>query len=685
MQGHEFFKQIAGRPPFTRLDPRMAAFFRSYLENEKAVRFGDQWVVNTHFPPYPGRAFDRLAEQFGLLGDADRRRLFSVTLAVTNRCPFNCWHCYNAGRSQTDVPLPTLRQVAHELLDLGAVVVTLTGGEPLLRRDLEELVAGFDARCSLILGTTGAGLTRERAAALKAAGLFGVGISLDSDQPEEHDRLRGRAGAYQMAVAAVGVAREAGLYPYVVTVATHELLPRERFIPFLWHARDIGALEVHLMEPSATGNLAGNTGALLSAAERQQLIEYQREAARDESLPIVSSLAYLESASAFGCGAGLTHLYIDGSGEVCPCNLVPLSFGNVTREPLAAILARMGQHFVRPRTGCVGRTLARHTRGGPHPLPPEQSCGICGAHLPAEHPLPVFFELQSHPSARVGRAELEQAYNQVGEVYDNFWLSEAAGPIEALAGLVDWRGVDRVFEAGCGTGYGTALLTSRAGHVLAVDLSAGMQQQAQARLSALGCANVEFRLGDALAALRETGGWDVVFSSWVLGYIPLQPFLEAAARALRPGGQLAFVVHRDGSPREATGLFAELVAEQPDALEKQVAFDFPADAARVRALLAQAGLDVVHLAEGEIVFRCADAPAVLEHLLKSGAGTAFHEALAPAWRAALTERFLSRLAARHAGETEIPVPHEYVICVARKPGPDEIRTASALAMPSSLA
>jgi hypothetical protein len=87
MRGDEFFAEVAHRPPFTKLHPQVAAFFKDYLANEKAVRFGGRFVVNTNFPPFPSRAFENLAEGFRSLGDAGQRRLFSVTLAVTTGAP----------------------------------------------------------------------------------------------------------------------------------------------------------------------------------------------------------------------------------------------------------------------------------------------------------------------------------------------------------------------------------------------------------------------------------------------------------------------------------------------------------------------------------------------------------------------------------------------------------------------
>lgn len=118
MRGDEFFAEISKRVPFTKLHPSVAAFFKDYFRQEKVVRFGDRFVVNTNFPPYPSGAFDRLTELFGELGDAATRLLYSVTVAVTNRCPFNCWHCYNAGRSQADMPLADVQTLARRRRDL---------------------------------------------------------------------------------------------------------------------------------------------------------------------------------------------------------------------------------------------------------------------------------------------------------------------------------------------------------------------------------------------------------------------------------------------------------------------------------------------------------------------------------------------------------------------------------------
>lgn len=668
MKGEDFYLRMATTPPWTRLHPRLGEAFRQYLAGEKAVSFGSRLVVNTHFPPYPSRAFDHMADQF--LEIPRDRRLYSVTLAVTNRCSFNCWHCYNAGRDQRDVPLDELRNLAGRLQDLGAVMIDLTGGEPLLRQDLEGICRSFDDRSCLIIGTTGWGLTPSRAQALREAGAFGIGISLDSADESEHDRLRGREGAFRAALRALDVAAGAGLYPYVVSVATREFLSPNRFMSFMDFAANAGAREVHLLEPCPAGRLAGRSDVVLTAEERSRIVEYQHDVARREDLPILSTFTYLEGEDAFGCGAGLTHLYVDGSGELCPCNLVPLSFGNVTKEPLEAILDRMGRYFLLPRPSCVGRILTPLVGEATLPTPPDVSCSLCEQHLPKEHPLPKLFRARQEAHAAAGKTEVAEAYDHVHADYDQFWLSEAGKPVEDLVRRLHLRGSEHVFEAGCGSGFGTALLAKDlrgGGSLTAVDISGGMLEAARRRLNSLALQNVRFKLGDAAEVLAAMSRMDVVFSSWVLGYIPVAPFFATAAGALVRSGRLAFVVHRENSPRRESEIFVQLIARDPSVLLKQVAFDFPRDARHVRELLAAANLEPEEVWEGSCVFRYGTAEGVLEHLLKSGAGTVFYEAVDPARRKGLTQEFLKMVRKSTGPGRDFEVRHDYVACVARKP------------------
>ena len=670
MKGDVFFRRYASQPPFSRMHPAIASFFMDYLSNEKVVSFGDKFILNTQFPPYPSRAFDNLAEHFNAIGDTGNRQLYSVTLAVTNRCRYNCWHCYNAGRSQADMPLAVMKKLIRDIQSLGAVMITVSGGEPLLRNDLEEIAASFDDSSCLILNTTGDGLTHARARALRESGIFGVGISLDSIDAEEHDRMRGKPGAFLTALKGLSIAADNGLYPYVIAVASHEFLQPENFREFMKFASENGAREVHILEPIAAGKLSGKTDVLLDATDRQAILDYQKAISRDETLPILSTFLYLESPAAFGCGAGLTHLYIDGSGEVCPCNLVPLSFGNIQSQPLEEILNKMGTCFTKPRTACVGRVLAKHFPLEGLLASPEISEKICAGQLSQTHPLPRFFEIRAQAQEKVGEHELRTAYNQIHDSYDEFWLKEAAAPIEELIGRLPLQNGDTVIEAGCGTGYATVRLARKISPqsiVTAVDISEGMLTEARRRAQQENMNNIKFICGDALQILKIAAPFDVVFSSWVLGYIPLKPFFTAAGAALSQGGHLGVVVHKENSPQEPLEIFGELIAEAPSALLKAVSFDFPRDMEHLKNETKQAGLNLLQIWEGNITFRYHSPEEVLEHLLKSGAGTAFYDALDPRRSKSLEARFLEILASRHQGQSHFDVVHDYISCIAMKP------------------
>jgi MoaA/NifB/PqqE/SkfB family radical SAM enzyme/SAM-dependent methyltransferase len=666
-----FLEQASALPVFARLDPRLAVFLTDHLVPRLVTRFGDQWVLSTHLPPFPSLAFARLLDQIA----ADRPgqpRLHSVTLGVTNRCPYRCWHCYNAGRLAQDLPVALLRQAVAHLQERGLVMLALSGGEPLLRDDLEELVAGVDPGSCVTVNTTGYGLTPQRAAALRQAGVFALGVSLDAPDAATHDRLRGHPGAWATARQALALAADAGLFPYAIAVATRQFLQPEVFWPYLEVASAAGAREVHLLEPCPTGRLEGHAEVALAASERQLLRDYQRQVDARPELPAISSLAQLEAADAFGCGAGASYLYLDGSGEVCPCNLVPLSFGNFAHEPLPVILDRMRAQFPRPRCRCLGQVLAPQLPAGPRPLPLPAARALCATHLPADGPLPAYAQIQAElhgdgaaPGA-IGATELRAAYDQVHADYDAFWVAQAGTPVRHLVQELAAVGpFQRGLEAGCGTGFATALLLpllAPAGRLLAVDLSPQMLAQARRRLGA--AAGVSWRCGDALAELAQAQDLDLVFTSWVLGYIPRRPFLAAAAAALRPGGRLALVVHRDGSPREPLELFAALVALDPSVLQRQVRFDFPAAAQQLAEELAAAGFALSWGRTGEVRFACPGSRGVVEHLLKSGAGTAFHDAVDPARRGALMAEFERRLTQLHPTETTIDVVHDYIAVIA---------------------
>lgn len=372
--------------------------------HERILPTGRGYLVSSFLPPIPSRAFEQLfratpgeATRFEEHTQARRTAPISLFMAVTGRCAYRCWHCSAADQAgASDPSLEQLRGVLAQLQDMGTSILGLTGGEPLLRADLEDLVAAIDDRSVSILYTSGMGLTRERAKGLASAGLFAAGISLDRTEAATFDAMRGHAGAWEAAVAAVDHFRSAGgVHVMVQCVADPAFLARGEHEALARLAKQIGAHEIRFLEGMPAGRLSecGPDG-LLSASDREVLLRFQRRANWSSRYPKVTVFAHTESAEMFGCGAATQHAYLDARGHLTPCDFVPLGFGNAFEEPISDLWKRMNQAMGVPRSRCLAFEVRDYLRqrGPGRPLPLEDSLAVCGQ-CQKEPRLPRFYRL----------------------------------------------------------------------------------------------------------------------------------------------------------------------------------------------------------------------------------------------------------------------------------------------------
>ena len=374
LQIMRMFARMTGRVPTSHL-----WYLLRRLRFEKPHRFNGQIHINTFFPPYPSQAFDRFCQAL-----IDRRRVpYSTYLAATSACPFHCPHCSYAGRPAGQMSREQMLDVIGQIKSLGTCTLGLTGGEPLLREDLEELIGATAPEMVCVVFTSGYGLDAPRARSLAAAGVCCVTIGLESADAATHDRIRGRAGSFASAESAVQACLQSGIYTAVSTVGTRERIAAGELDSIYALARKWGVGEFRVLAPVATGAWARCGTQMLTPQELQALRDFHIGHNRCRGGPAVVCNAYLESNELFGCGAGFHHLFIDATGQVCPCDLTPLSFGDVTAEPLAAIWQRMAMYFPLPRCGCMMAKVAREMDvDGPTeplrlPLPREKSERLC--------------------------------------------------------------------------------------------------------------------------------------------------------------------------------------------------------------------------------------------------------------------------------------------------------------------
>lgn len=261
--------------------------------------------------------------------------LRTLDFELTYACPLACAQCY-ADRGEALRSLWTLERfvpVAKEARKLGAIHLNLSGGEPLLRRDLEGFVAqGAALGFFVSLCTSGYRLTQERLRALEQAGLDLLILSLDSLDPLEHDRNRGLPGLWEEVVGIIACARKFRFQVMINTVATRERLLSGALREMALWARARG-VPLNLTVPTPQGRWRHHPEVLLTPEERRLFLELLRE-------PGVRS-DFLGSYTGIGCPAGGEKLSLDPQGQVRACVLLPRVYGSVFEESLAGIWRRV--------------------------------------------------------------------------------------------------------------------------------------------------------------------------------------------------------------------------------------------------------------------------------------------------------------------------------------------------------
>lgn len=137
-----------------------------------------------------------------------------VVWNTTKRCNLYCEHCYAAADDEgapNELSTAEGKALIDDLAEYGVPVLLFSGGEPMVREDLPELIEyAADSGVRPVLSTNGTLLTRENARELKEAGLKYAGVSVDG-LPERNDRIRGEKGAFDAAVRGIEACLDVGL------------------------------------------------------------------------------------------------------------------------------------------------------------------------------------------------------------------------------------------------------------------------------------------------------------------------------------------------------------------------------------------------------------------------------------------------------------------------------------------
>lgn len=325
---------------------------------------------------------------------------------TTKACNLQCKHCRavpQKGLGPTDLSTVEAMAMMDAIAEIAKPVFILSGGEPLYRPDIFELASyGRALGFRMALATNGTLVTHDVVEQVQRAGISRVSISLDGAWPSTHDRFRGVPGAWNDAVRGIRLLRQGGISVQInSTVAKHNVAELDEMLSL---SLELGcdALHIFMLVPVGCG-LELAESAMLPATEyervlhwfydrskevsidlkatcaphyfrvRAQRIMTEREQG-DRSTPFVAHGTRLHAAPdpaggqplssmTRGCLAGTAVCFVSQRGEVYPCGYLPVSAGNVRRQPFREIWA--------------GADVFQNLR---NPSGLEGKCGACRFH-----------------------------------------------------------------------------------------------------------------------------------------------------------------------------------------------------------------------------------------------------------------------------------------------------------------
>ena len=279
---------------------------------------------------------------------------FLIVWDITYACNLRCKHCYsNAGKPLVDeLTTEEALKVMDILGEAGVVAVAFSGGEPLMRRDLYELIdRAKEYEMQVSIATNGTLLTKEEVRRLKEHGVDFLQISLDGTK-ETHERFRGIPGIYERTLEGIRNAVDAGITTCIAMTATK--LNYHDVPAVMDLAEELGVQYFMLYNFVPTGR--GGIGLDISAEEREKLLELLWDRLGKSAVNFLSTAPYyarvaLQHGECYllthfynvrlggrltqladfigGCGAGRFYMSLKPNGDMQPCVFLPIKLGNI--------------------------------------------------------------------------------------------------------------------------------------------------------------------------------------------------------------------------------------------------------------------------------------------------------------------------------------------------------------------
>jgi heme b synthase len=297
---------------------------------------------------------------------------------TTEGCNLRCIHCRATAaptRSPDELSTEESLALVDQIASLGQPILVLSGGEPLYRPDIFQIASHASGRgLRVALATNGTLVTPQVARRIKDSGIRRVSVSLDGATEETHDDFRAIPGSFRQALRGIGNLKEVGVGLQInTTIARHNYREAPQIMELALKL-GVDALHVFLLVPVGCGVEIADEQ-MLSPQEYEDFLNWFYERSKEVPLELKATCAphYFRimrqrgreerraqgsgassgpsgqaqergsrhpadlHAVTKGCLAGTGVCFISHAGEVYPCGYLPVSAGNVRRQPLREI------------------------------------------------------------------------------------------------------------------------------------------------------------------------------------------------------------------------------------------------------------------------------------------------------------------------------------------------------------
>jgi radical SAM protein with 4Fe4S-binding SPASM domain len=261
----------------------------------------------------------------------------SVQLDLTWRCNEHCVHCYLDHDGQGEMNTAEIKDVLRQLAESGTFFLSISGGEPLLRRDCFEILEYARAlRFNVKLKTNATMIGASEAARLRQLGIEQVQISIYSHRPEVHDAITQSPGSLQRSLAAIRHLTAAGLKVSITNVLMQQNAPDAKGVRLL--AQELGTS--YVLDPTITPKLNGDRSIVklgISGSDLKEVFHSEEFVGNVDEFCAPAPPVDDDVLNGHGCSAGHTLAYVSPTGDVYPCVQFPMPCGNLRQQSFREI------------------------------------------------------------------------------------------------------------------------------------------------------------------------------------------------------------------------------------------------------------------------------------------------------------------------------------------------------------